>query len=94
MTTPQEQFTDLTRRGQEAVTVAMQTWAENMQRLAGTVPIDTATVPSAEEVVDNVFNFAEQMLSTQREFTKSLLAATNSATPARPAPANPAAKKS
>jgi len=83
-TTPQNQFTDVARRGQEAVTVAMQTWAENVQRLAGAVPVDAVKVPSAEEVVDNVFDFAEQMLSTQREFTKSLLGAANSATPKRP----------
>lgn len=86
MTTPQEQFTDVVRRGQEAVTVAMHTWAENVQRLAGAAPLDAAKVPSAEEVVDNVFDFAEQMLSTQREFAKSLLGATHSATPKHPDP--------
>lgn len=74
MTTPQEQYTDVARRGQEVMAAAVQTWAENMQKLVGTMPGGGVGVPNAEAVVDNVFNFAEQMLHNQREFTKSLLA--------------------
>ncbi|MQA14382.1 MAG: hypothetical protein GEV09_09460 [Pseudonocardiaceae bacterium] len=80
MTTPQEQFTDAARRGQDAMTTALQGWADNMQKLAGTVPVGQAKLPRTDEVVDNMFDFAEQMLATQREFTKSLLAATTPAT--------------
>lgn len=75
MTTPQEQFTDVARRGQEAVSTAMQTWADNMQKLAGTFPAGDASVPNVDAVVDNYFTFAEQMLRNQRDLTKSLLAA-------------------
>ncbi len=91
MTAPQEQYTDVARRGQEAVAAAMQTWAENMQRFVGTMPVGDAGIPNAEAVVDNVFNFAEQMLHNQREFTKSLLAAT---TPSASTPRGNGSKKS
>ncbi|MDQ3151247.1 MAG: helix-turn-helix transcriptional regulator [Actinomycetota bacterium] len=88
----QEQFTDVARRGQEAVVVAMQAWAENMQKLVGTLSTGDATVaPNAEAVVDDVFNFAERMLHNQREFTKSLLAA---ATPSVPTARANGSKKS
>ncbi len=77
MTTSQETMTDAARRGQEAITSALQIWAESFQKL---MPTSDTRLRGAVEVVDNMFDFAEQMLVTQREFTKSMLAATTSAT--------------
>jgi hypothetical protein len=79
MTNPQDTIADTARRGQEAVTSALQIWADSVQKLVGSLPTPDARVPRADEVVDQVFGFAEQMLVTQREFTKSVLAATTSA---------------
>jgi hypothetical protein len=78
MTTSQETITEVTRRSQEAITSAVQIWAESVQRFMGLVPTPDAKLPTAEEVADHAFNFAAQVLATQREFTMSMLAATKS----------------
>src|ERR671916_629349 len=76
MTMSQETMTDATRRGQDAITHAMQSWADTFQRF---LPVSDTGLRGAVEAVDGMYDFAEQMLLTQREFTKSLLAATTSA---------------
>ena len=76
MTTSQETMTDAARRGQEAITSALQIWTESVQRF---MPASDTRLRGAVEAVDSMFDFAEQILMTQREFTKSLLAATTSA---------------
>lgn len=76
MTTSQETMTDAARRGQDAITNAMQIWADTFQRF---MPVSDTRLRGAVEAVDGMYDFAEQMLLTQREFTKSLLAATTSA---------------
>lgn len=79
MTNPQDTIIDTARRGQEAMTSALQIWADSVQRLVGSLPHPEARVPNPEQVVDQVFGFAEQMLATQRDFTKSMLSAATSA---------------
>jgi hypothetical protein len=76
MTTSQETITEAARRGQEAIASALQIWTDSVQRF---VPVSDTRLSGAVEAVDTMFDFAEQMLVTQREFTKSLLAATTSA---------------
>lgn len=76
MTTSQETMAEAARRGQEAITSALQIWTDSVQQF---VPVSDTKLRGAVEAVDNMFDFAEQMLVTQREFTKSLLAATTSA---------------
>lgn len=76
MTTSQETLTEATR---EAIASSVQIWADSVQRFVGLMPTPDAKVPSPEEVVDNMFAFAAQGLATQREFIKSLLAASKSA---------------
>ena len=76
MTTSQETMTEAARRGQEAIASALQIWTDSVQRF---VPVSDTRLSGAAEAVDTMFDFAEQMLVTQREFTKSLLAATTSA---------------
>ena len=77
--TTSETMTEVTRRSQEAFSSAVQIWAESVQRVVGLLPTPDAKVPSAEEVVDKAFDFYAQALTTQREITKSMLAATRSA---------------
>jgi hypothetical protein len=83
MTTSQETITETTSRSQEAIASAVQIWADGVHKFLDLMPTLEPKVPSAglrllEEVVDNAFDFAGQALVTQREFVKSLLAATKS----------------
>ncbi|MGH3695909.1 MAG: hypothetical protein ACRDRX_18280 [Pseudonocardiaceae bacterium] len=75
--TTTETFIDVTRRSQEAF---MQIWTDGVQRYFELLPAPDAKtppgVPTPEEVVDHVFDFAATVLATQREYTKSWLAAT------------------
>lgn len=78
MTTATDTFVEATRRNQEAF---VQTWTDGVQKFWGLMPAadtKTPTVPSADEVVDNAFDFAAKVLATQREFIKSMLAASKS----------------
>jgi hypothetical protein len=77
--TTSETMAEVTRRSQEAFASAVQIWADSLQRFVGLLPAPDATVPSADEVVDRAYDFAAQALATQREFTKSILAASRSA---------------
>lgn len=77
--TTTETMDELTRRGQEAFNSVIQIWADSWRPFIG-LPASDAKVPSAEEVVDKVYDFFAQTLATQREFTKRTLAVTRSAT--------------
>jgi hypothetical protein len=76
-TSPQEQYLDAVREGQEAWANAVRAWSESVQRLWGD-PSSTTTreAPTAEQVIDNVFGFAEELLAAQRDFAKRLVQAT------------------
>jgi hypothetical protein len=76
-TSPQEQYLDAVREGQEAWANAARAWSESVQRMWGD-PSSTTTreAPTAEQVIDNVFGFAEQLLAAQRDFAKRLVQAT------------------
>lgn len=76
MTTSQETMTEAARRGQDAITTAVQIWTDSVQRF---FPVSNTRLRGAVEAVDTMFDFAEQMLVTQRELTKSLLTASASA---------------
>lgn len=76
MTTSQETMTDAARRGQEAMNSVMQMWADAFQKF---LPVSDTRLRGAVEAVDGMYDLAEQILLTQREFTKSVLAATTSA---------------
>src|SRR5437870_1220785 len=79
MTTSQETINDAARRGQTAFANALRVWADGVGMFVGSTSAPNAKASTAEEVMDNFFNFAAQALATQREFTKYLLAATRSA---------------
>jgi hypothetical protein len=53
----------------------------------------TREAPSAEQVIDNVFGFAEQLLAAQREFAKRLVQATAPAADAVQSKAQSTTKK-
>ena len=79
-TSPQEQYLDAVREGQEAWADAVGAWSDSVQRLWGDPSsATTREAPSAEQVIDNVFGFAEQLLAAQRDFAKRLVQAADAA---------------
>lgn len=75
MTSPQQTMTDAARRSQEALTRAVRIWVDSLDKFT---PTSHVRWHSAAEVVDAMFDFADHMLASQREFTKVLVAATTS----------------
>ncbi|HSK96754.1 MAG TPA: hypothetical protein VK891_09075 [Euzebyales bacterium] len=77
----QTQTLDFVRQSQEAFVEAMQVWSDSLNRLVGTAQERTASatdVPKPDEVLDQVFDFAESLLGAQREFAHNVLRTTSS----------------
>ncbi|MGH3621201.1 MAG: hypothetical protein ACRDQ5_05340 [Sciscionella sp.] len=70
----QDMLVQAVRVWQDAVTSAASTMARNVQKLGDNLPSSSGRSAVSEAVVDNVFDFAEQLLATQRQFAKSVLA--------------------
>ena len=81
----QEEFLNAVRKSEETVVDAIKTWVETVQSIAPKIP--SVQVPGAdklprpEEVVANVYDFAEQLLATQRKFAEEVVKATASLVP-------------
>jgi hypothetical protein len=76
-TSAQDQYLDAVREGQEAWANAVRAWSDSVQRMWGDASSTTTReAPTAEQVIDNVFGFAEQLLAAQRDFAKQLVQAT------------------
>ena len=77
MTNPQEQFTELTRRTQENFKHLWEQWSQRSNELLKGVSgrsRSTADAPgNPEEVLDAVFDFAENLIAQQRAFAKQML---------------------
>jgi gas vesicle protein len=82
MATPTDQFADIANRSQEAVTTAVHDWADTVQSLASMVAAGQSQLPNLHSVVDQYFDFAEKMLTSQREFAQQWASATLRATEA------------
>src|SRR5215218_1184797 len=75
-TSAQEQYLDAVREGQEAWANAVRAWSDSVQRMWGDASSTTTReVPTAEQVIDNLFGFAEQLRTAQRDFAKRLVQA-------------------
>jgi hypothetical protein len=81
--TPQDQYLEAMRQGQDTVVKAMEAWSENVEKMLSRTSAG-GQAPAPEQVIDEVFGFAEQLLAAQRDFAKRLLQA--------PAPAVDAAR--
>jgi hypothetical protein len=82
MTSPQEQFAELTRRTQENFKHLWEQWSHRSSELLKGVgsrsrPVGVAP-GNAEEVLDAVFDFAENLIAQQRAFAKQMLRAASS----------------
>lgn len=74
--TAQNQTLDFVRQSQDAFVEAMQVWSDSVNRLMGSTQERTASVndlPKPDEVLDQVFDFAESMLAAQREFAHNVM---------------------
>jgi hypothetical protein len=82
MTSPQEQLTELTRRTQENFKHLWEQWSQRSSELlkgvAGRSHPAAAAPANAEDVLDAVFDFAENLIAQQRAFAKQMLRAAGS----------------
>jgi hypothetical protein len=87
----QDEVLNTVRRSQEAVIDAIRTWSETVQSITPklpAVPVPGASkLPKPEEVVANAYDFAEQLLASQRKFAEEVIKATASLMPATEDPA-------
>src|SRR6266487_801565 len=81
----QDQFLSMVRKSQEGVIDAIKTWVETVQSITPKVPaVDMPfadKLPKPEEIVAGAYDFAEQLLASQRKFAEEVLRATSSLTP-------------
>src|SRR3954468_12141993 len=79
MTRPQEQFTELAHRTQEQFKQLWEQWnkksTELMKGGGGRTPSVGTGAGNPEEVLDAVFDFAENLIEQQRAFAKQMLKA-------------------
>jgi topoisomerase IA-like protein len=75
MTTAQDQLADLTERGQKAFAKAFESWTERVQDYSANFRNGHYGLPTADNLVNDVFDFAEEVLRAQREVATSLLSA-------------------
>jgi hypothetical protein len=91
----QDEFLNAIRKSQETVIEAVRTWVDTVQSVtpkASSAQMPLADkLPKPEEVVASAYDFAEKLLSTQRQFAEELLKAT---TPLMPGDGSSAQKES
>jgi hypothetical protein len=73
----QEQILATVRQSQEAVVEAVAAWAKAVEGLVPSVPPmpGTEELPKPQAVIENAFDFAQQLLDAQRDFSRNLLSA-------------------
>ena len=73
MSSPQEQFAAAVRSTQAQAADAVETWTKITQEAFGKIGDAPAKAPQPDQVIDQVFDFAEKMLEGQREFAHKML---------------------
>src|SRR5436853_6124342 len=76
MTNPQEQFSELTRRTQENFKHLWEQWSQRSNELLKGVGRSRSVGDAPgnpEQVLDAVFDFAENLIAQQRAFAKQML---------------------
>jgi hypothetical protein len=66
---------DAVRKTQDAVVEAVTAWTETANKIPGYARL-TKPFPAATEVIDSNFDFAQQILTSQRDFAGRIVAAT------------------
>jgi hypothetical protein len=73
MTQATDQFAELTRRGHEVFTAAIQAWDQAARSIAEAARRPEGRLPDIRASVDAAFDFAAQMLADQRDFTRTIM---------------------
>ena len=72
----QEQTLKLIRQGQQAYVEGLKSWVETVDKTSTELPsISAEELPTAQQILQNGFAFAEKLLKTQREFAEGVAAA-------------------
>jgi hypothetical protein len=73
----QERTLDAVRQGQDAIVGAVGAWAQAVESAIPATPAFPYAdgIPSAQELIETSFGFAEQLLKAQRAFAENVLAA-------------------
>jgi hypothetical protein len=81
----QDEILNTVRKSQETVIDALRTWAETIQSITPkipSVPVPGADkLPKPEELVASAYDFAQQLLASQRKFAEEVIKATASLMP-------------
>ena len=76
----QDEFLNTIRKSQETVIDAIKSWVESVQSITPKIPSvqvpGADKLPKPEEVVANAYDFAEQLLASQRKFAEEVLKTT------------------
>ncbi len=76
----QDEFLSTIRKSQETVIDAIRSWVETVQSITPKVPSvqvpGADQLPKPEEVVASAYDFAEQLLASQRTFAEEILKVT------------------
>jgi hypothetical protein len=76
----QAEFLDTIRASQETVVEAVKTWVDAVKAVTPKVPFAqvplAAKLPKPENVVTSAYDFAEKLLSSQRQFAGDLVTVT------------------
>jgi hypothetical protein len=96
----QDEVLNTVRKSQTAVIEAIQTWASTVQSMIPQLPElnmpFTGEMPKPQELIASAYDFAEQLLASQRKFAEDVLKASAPLTAAQndaPAAKNGAAAK-
>jgi hypothetical protein len=77
----QEEFMSTIRKSQDTVLDAVKTWVEAVQSLVPQTPALQVPMadklPKPEEVVATAYDFAQQLLESQRRFAEEILKVTS-----------------
>jgi hypothetical protein len=81
----QEEFLSAIRKSQETVIDALKSWVETVQSITPKLPAfevpGADKLPRPEELVASAYDFAEQLLHSQRKFAEEVVKATASIMP-------------
>jgi hypothetical protein len=73
----EEGFLSATRKGQESVLEAIKTWVDTVQAFTPELPAINVPfgdlVPQPEDVVTGAYDFAAQVLASQKRFAEELV---------------------
>ena len=76
----QDELLKVIRTSQETVVEAVKTWVETVKAVTPKVPVASVPLadklPKPQNIVANAYDFAEKLLSGQRQFAEDLVKAT------------------